>query len=85
MTKPSTIGFSADGGNIPDNLVWSGWGTGAANAQGTIGLNNCNPDCAQGHILTVPVTISVTDLYNGTYHSITETIQGQPPQTYPLP
>jgi hypothetical protein len=85
VIKPAVIAFSADGGNVPRNLVWSEWGTGTANAQGIIGLDNCDPDCAQGSVLTVPVTISVTDLYNNTYHLITETIQGQAPQTFPLP
>jgi len=85
MTKPSVIAFSGDGGNVPSDLVWSGWGNGTSYAQGTVGLESCNPDCADGSVLYVPVTISVTDLYDGSYHSITETIQGQSPWTSTLP
>jgi hypothetical protein len=47
-TEPAQIVLSADGSGYLTSLVWSGWGTATASAAGTLQVNNCQPNCAQG-------------------------------------
>jgi hypothetical protein len=50
----------ADGGLGVTNVTWTSWGTVAANGMGTLHVNNCIPDCADGTSSSYPASISVT-------------------------
>jgi hypothetical protein len=74
--KPSSITLSADGGNIPYDLTWSQWNDKRAVAKGLVGIQSCNPNCAQGTTTPVPVRIILSDVHGGHYTHITESIAG---------
>ena len=79
--KPAAIVLSADGGNIPYDLTWSQWNNQGAVGRGIVGIQSCNPNCAQGTITPVPVRITLSDVQNGHYTYIAETITGRPNPT----
>jgi hypothetical protein len=41
------------------DLTWSTWNTTRAVAAGVMLVNDCSPDCAEGHITNVPVTVTL--------------------------
>jgi hypothetical protein len=51
----------SDGGNLVDQLRWSGWGPITAVAAGVGTVNDCLPDCAQGHEHGNPVAVTLAD------------------------
>ncbi|HEY1620998.1 MAG TPA: hypothetical protein VGG25_25460 [Streptosporangiaceae bacterium] len=61
-TEPAQIGLSADGSGYLTSLVWSGWGTATATAAGTLQVNNCQPNCAQGSFSGYPAMVRATGL-----------------------
>ncbi len=61
-TEPAQIGLAADGTGYLTSLVWSGWGTPTATAVGTLEVNNCQPNCAQGSFTGYPATVKATGL-----------------------
>jgi ABC-type lipoprotein export system ATPase subunit len=71
-TDPSTIGFSADGGNIVTGIIWSSWTATGARGRGTSYLDNCVPNCAQGTTTAVPATITLSDPAGGRFTVIKE-------------
>ena len=79
--KPASIVLSADGGNIPYDLRWSQWNNQGAVGRGLVGIQSCNPNCAQGATTPVPVRITLSDVRNGHYTFIAETISGRPNPT----
>ena len=58
--KPSHIVFNADGNNTVTGLRWRTWGSSVTRAFGTNHVNNCIPNCAQGHISRVRVQVSLS-------------------------
>ena len=48
QTQLTQITVSADGSAYVKNLTWSGWGSATATGTGTLELDDCNPNCAQG-------------------------------------
>ncbi len=56
---PKEITTSGDGSAYVDNLVWSGWGGSEATATGTLKLDNCTPNCAQGTYTGYPATVTL--------------------------
>jgi hypothetical protein len=79
--KPAAIVLSADGGNVPYDLTWSQWNNQGAVGRGVVGIQSCNPNCAQGTITPVPVRITLSGVQNGHYTYIAETITGRPNPT----
>ncbi len=69
--EPSTIGFSRDSSNIVSHLTWSSWGPTAAVGHGTLGLNNCKPNCATGTVTQVSATVGLS-LVDGHFTAMTE-------------
>ncbi len=59
--QPSQITFNADGNNTVTGLRWHAWGSSKARATGTDHVDNCRPNCAQGHIVRVATHLT---LYN---------------------
>lgn len=79
--KPSSIVLSADGGNIPYNLTWSQWNDHGAVGRGVVGIQSCNPNCAQGTTTPEPVRITLSGVRNGHFTYIAESITGMPNPT----
>jgi hypothetical protein len=79
--KPTSIVLSADGGNVPYDLRWSQWNDHAAIGQGLVGVESCNPDCAQGTTTPAPVRITLSGVRHGHYTYIAESISGLPDPT----
>jgi hypothetical protein len=79
---PATIDYSGDSSNVATDLVWSSWTATGAQASGTVIIQGCNPNCAQGSQSPTPVTITLSNPVNGVFMSMTETIQGQNPSHY---
>ena len=59
---PNQITTSGDGSAYVKNLVWSSWGGSQAAATGTLELNNCSPNCAQGTYTGYPATVTLAGL-----------------------
>lgn len=49
------------------NLRWMQWGSSSAFARGTVVVDNCNPDCANGTISRSPIDIRVYGLVRRHY------------------
>jgi hypothetical protein len=75
--RPSAIQFSADGGDVVTGIQWSSWGRQTATGQGTVGRDDCTPNCAEGQTRYLPatITLSAPDAA-GQWTVITETEQG---------
>ncbi len=58
--KPSHILFNADGNNNVTGLRWRTWGSSVTRAFGTNHVDNCVPNCAQGHVSLVRVQVSLS-------------------------
>ena len=82
--EPSTIDFSGDSTNIVTHLTWTSWGPSTATGRGSIGLNNCQPNCAQGTVTQVAASIDLGAVVSGHFTSMTETAPGLD-RTYSYP
>jgi hypothetical protein len=60
--KPNTITTSGDGSAYVDKITWSNWGGTQAAGTGTLELNNCTPNCAQGTYTGYPATVTLAGL-----------------------
>jgi hypothetical protein len=74
--EPSTIDFSADGGNIVTGIKWVSWTATGATGDGASGIQSCVPNCAQGTTKQVPTTIVLSDPVNGHFTHLVETRNG---------
>jgi hypothetical protein len=61
-TEPSQIVNSGDGSTYVKDITWSGWADATAAGTGTLELDNCNPDCADGTYTGYPATVTLSDL-----------------------
>ncbi|WGX96824.1 hypothetical protein [Nocardioides sp. L-11A] len=95
VASPGTFTVAcADGNQSLTELAWADWGADRASATGTMVANDCDPNCAEGADVSVPVEVEVSDIVEGeasaTYGTLTITVQGDVPegmeatQTYPL-
>jgi hypothetical protein len=69
-TRPAQLTLSADRNYTITGLRhWQGWGTPIAGASGINHVNNCVPDCADGHVAKVHVTVQLSKRgkYQGHY------------------
>ena len=48
----------ADDNSYLTGLSWSSWNAGSALGKGTWHINDCLPNCAQGHFLAYPVDVT---------------------------
>lgn len=74
--RPTVIDFSSDSTNIVTHLTWSTWGPSTAVGTGQLGLNTCQPNCAQGTVTQVPVTIDLSAVVSGHFTAMTEKATG---------
>jgi hypothetical protein len=59
--KPRKIVLScADAGIWLSGLHWSGWSRSRAHATGTYNENLCQPDCADGHVVSAAVRVTLS-------------------------
>jgi hypothetical protein len=83
--EPSDVVLScADGGFSIQKIQWTGWGESFAAGMGTGSLNDCTPNCAEGHFHNYPMLLVVAGRQrcpNGqsAYAKITYAFVGQPP------
>jgi hypothetical protein len=61
-SEPATILLSGDGSIFVNGLSWTGWGSEGATGHGTLKIDNCEPNCAQGSFKDYEATIVVDDL-----------------------
>lgn len=66
-SQPETILLSGDGSLFVNDLSWTGWGSEGATGHGTLKIDNCEPNCAQGGFKDYEATIVLDGLtpYNG--------------------
>ena len=60
--KPTKITVSGDGSGYVDGLSWTDWGTPRATATGSLHVDDCNPNCAQGTFTAYPATVTLAGL-----------------------
>lgn len=80
--EPTSILFSADGGNIVGGIRWASWTDRSAVGSGTWGYNDCQPACAGGTITHYPATIELSAPSHGQFTSLTEIQSGPHGHTY---
>lgn len=56
---PSTIFLSGDSTLYVENASWTSWTTTEATGSGAMIVNDCDPDCANGHHFRYPVSIQL--------------------------
>jgi hypothetical protein len=61
-SQPATILLSGDGSIFVNDLSWTGWGSEGATGHGTLKIDNCEPNCAQGSFKDYAATIVVDGL-----------------------
>jgi hypothetical protein len=61
-SQPETILLSGDGSIFVNDLSWTGWGSAGATGHGTLKIDNCEPNCAQGSFKNYAATIVLDDL-----------------------
>jgi hypothetical protein len=54
--------------------LWSSWGPEQAVGTGTVTIQNCIPDCADGSQTPTPATVTLSNPAGGAYRTITESI-----------
>jgi hypothetical protein len=63
--RPTRITFAADGNDSVSGLRWQAWGGSVARATGVDHFDNCTPSCAQGHTVTIPARVTLSDPGDG--------------------
>jgi hypothetical protein len=61
-TQPTQVLTSGDGSAYVRGITWSGWGSPTATGTGTMEIDDCNPNCAQGTFTGYPATITLSGL-----------------------
>jgi hypothetical protein len=61
-TQPTEIIVSGDGSAFISGLTWTGWGQAGATGSGTLRLDNCEPNCAQGKLTPYAATVTLSGL-----------------------
>jgi hypothetical protein len=76
--RPSAIQFSLDGGDVVTGIHWSSWGGRTATGAGTVGRDDCTPNCAEGRTSYVPARITLSQPNaQGQWTMVSETVQGR--------
>ncbi len=67
VIRPTVIYFACVTGNVSvTNITWQSWGAAIAVGSGTLNVNNCEPDCANGTFAKYPASIELSDPTNAT-------------------
>ncbi|HZL48912.1 MAG TPA: hypothetical protein VFC30_07845 [Solirubrobacteraceae bacterium] len=58
-SRPKSLTLTCgDGNTVLKGLSWSSFGGASAQARGTLVMNTCEPNCAQGKDVSYPVTVT---------------------------
>jgi len=61
-SRPKTLTLTCgDGNTVLSKLRWSSFGGKSASAGGTLETNTCSPNCAEGKVVSYPVSVSAGD------------------------
>ena len=64
IQRPEQIMLTcADGGMIVTDIKWQSWGANGATGTGTYSQNMCDPSCAEGKRVEVPVKLRLSELF----------------------
>ena len=64
VQRPEQIMLTcADGGMIVTDIKWQTWNTKEAMGSGTYSQNMCEPSCAEGKRVDVPVVVNLSELF----------------------
>ena len=74
--RPTTIGFSGDGGNIVTRIHWKSWNQTGAVGTGTSDIQGCIPNCAQGSETPVSTKVTFSIPVNGHFTKVIEVRHG---------
>ena len=69
--QPESIMLTCgDGGMYISNIKWNSWSSSGATGTATYNVNNCDPDCADGTMVTAPVQVDLSNLvtYKGKHY-----------------
>lgn len=80
--EPSAINTSADGNDALTGITWSSWTAHSAEGSGSINVNSCQPNCAQGAAVNVRVSIALSAPVNGIFSAMTVTDHAGNTNTY---
>jgi hypothetical protein len=67
VIEPTGLGLSEDINSQLRDLHWNIWNQTQASGWGDALSDNCNPDCAQGSITPIRITITVSGVVNNHY------------------
>ena len=67
----------ADGGMIVTDIRWQTWTTTGATGTGTYSQNMCDPNCAEGRRVDVPVTIKLSEPFEYKGRNVLKTLDIQ--------
>ena len=64
VQRPEQIMLTcADGGMIVTDIKWQSWGANGATGTGTYSQNMCDPSCAEGKRVRLPVKLRLSELF----------------------
>lgn len=63
VQRPETIMLTcADGGMVVSDIKWETWSSNGASGKGIYSQNMCDPNCAEGTRMDVPVEVKLNEL-----------------------
>ena len=78
VQRPEEIMLTcADGGMIVTDITWKTWTTTGATGTGTYSQNMCEPSCAEGSRVDVPVTIKLSEPFEYKGRNVLKTLDIQ--------
>ena len=78
VQRPEEIMLTcADGGMIVTDIRWQTWTTTGATGTGTYSQNMCDPNCAEGRRVDVPVTIKLSEPFEYKGRNVLKTLDIQ--------
>lgn len=80
--EPSAIYLQADGNGNVTGITWSSWTVNGAEGSGSINVNNCQPYCAVGTTVEVPVSVALSSPLDGSFTAMTLTDRSGNTNTY---
>lgn len=61
VSRPKLLTLTCgDGNTVLSGLSWSSFGGASAQARGTLEMNTCTPNCAQGKVVKYPVAVKAS-------------------------
>jgi hypothetical protein len=62
LSRPKLLTLTCGDGNTAlSGLRWSSFGGASASASGTLEMNTCEPNCAQGKVVRYPVAVKASE------------------------